>query len=79
MVKIRNRNKEIMRNQEFRERKTERERVNLAYQNLISNGVPDGPMNGTYPGIGVMGDLVEAVAEFTNDKLVAPFLILMKP
>ncbi|MEI6645602.1 MAG: hypothetical protein WCP12_06160 [bacterium] len=35
--------------------------------------MPDGLMSGTYPSIGAMGNLIEGVAEFTNDPLVVPF------
>jgi predicted nucleotide-binding protein (sugar kinase/HSP70/actin superfamily) len=44
----------------------------LRFSDLIGDGMPDGIMVGTYPGIGAMGSLVEGVAEFTNDPLVSP-------
>lgn len=53
-------------------RQVERTDRRLQFQNLIGNGMPDGVMTGTYPSIGVMGDLVEAVAEFTHDPVIAP-------
>ena len=46
--------------------------IHVDFPDLIGRGLPDGPMEGTYPGIGVMGDLVEAIAEFTSDELIAP-------
>ena len=49
-----------------------RESIHLDFPGLIGNGLPNGQMSGTYPGIGVMGDLVEAVAEFTRDEIVSP-------
>lgn len=49
-----------------------KESVFLDFPGLIGDGDPSGQMAGTYPGIGVMGDLVEAVAEFTRDEIVPP-------
>ena len=46
--------------------------VHIDFPGLIGDGMPNGQMAGTYPGIGVMGDLVEAVAEFTRDEIVSP-------
>lgn len=46
--------------------------VHVDFPGLIGDGSPKGLMAGTYPSIGVMGDLVEAVAEFTRDEIVVP-------
>jgi predicted nucleotide-binding protein (sugar kinase/HSP70/actin superfamily) len=60
-------------NKDGRENNARAKDLAIDFPGVISDGLPKKGMMGTYPSMGLMGELVESIVEFTDDELLSPY------